>query len=365
MGKSQNSILRIFLLASSLLLGWKIGYPWGFKAHRFINREATKSLPSPLFAFYSEFAEYLEEHAVDPDKRRYTDTNEASKHYLDLEFYEQQLPIDTIPHFWKNAIEKYGESHLKNFGSLPWQIQWSMFQLKKAFQSSDLKQILQISAELGHYVADAHVPLHTTANYDGQLTNQRGIHALWETKIPDNAMDNYRLIIPKAQFWYSETDTIFTIITESHQLISMILQAEKWINNQIKPQQRYAISTVENTGKPIKKFAEHYLFQCEKAMENSVALRLQLAIHRVASCWYTAWILAGQPNLPIIRDYKFNSKFKAFVHHHKKSVAFPLMRFAPTPSFGNDYAKELYSDSNDIIDSLHHNDSHSDHCHKR
>ena len=37
------------------------------------------------------------------------------------------------------------------------------------------------SAVLSHYVEDAHVPFHAIGNYDGQLTNQRGIHSRFET----------------------------------------------------------------------------------------------------------------------------------------------------------------------------------------
>ena len=57
--------------------------------------------------------------------------------------------------------------------------------LTKAFQDRDAKKIIQLSSEFGHYIGDAHVPLHTTENYNGQLTNQVGIHAFWESRIPE------------------------------------------------------------------------------------------------------------------------------------------------------------------------------------
>ncbi len=41
----------------------------------------------------------------------------------------------------------------------------------------DSIKILKYSADLSHYIGDAHVPLHTTSNHNGQLTNQVGIHA--------------------------------------------------------------------------------------------------------------------------------------------------------------------------------------------
>ncbi len=369
MGKYNLHILRLLLVASSIVFGWNSGHTWGFNAHRFINREATKILPSPLFSFYKNFADYIEEHAVDPDKRRYIDTNEAPRHYIDLEYYEQNLPIDTIPRFWKGALEKYGSSYLHDFGSLPWQIQLSMYRLRKAFQAAELKQIIQISAELGHYVADAHVPLHTTANYDGQLTNQRGIHALWETKIPDILLDEYRLLIPKATFWHSESDSIFSIIEESHQLISVVLQAEKWINSLYAPGERYAFSSQPTTGKPSKNYSQNYLVNCDKAMEYTVAARLQSAIFRVASCWYTAWILAGQPNLPVFEPETSPTKTKLFVRNQPKNPNFPLLQFAqktqPDKGETTTPMNPFPSDSLEYLDSLLQHGHHADNCHKR
>ena len=38
-------------------------------------------------------------------------------------------------------------------------------------------KVLFLATDLGHYIANAHVPLHTTLNYNGQLSNQSGFHA--------------------------------------------------------------------------------------------------------------------------------------------------------------------------------------------
>ena len=293
-----HSYRKIWLGFLSLLF-YNDGYSWGFASHSLINKIAVETLPTPLLNFFLPYQSYLAEHAVDPDKRRYIDTLEAARHYIDLEYYESQLPLDTVPHFWKSALEKYGQKHMRDFGSLPWQIQLAMWKLRTAFSEKNIEKILQSAAELGHYVADAHVPLHTTANYDGQLTQQRGIHALWETKIPDLSVETYLLSVPKANFWFSESDTIFKIIEESHELIGMILRAHKTINGQIPEQYRYAIKVTPTTGKPFKDLSNSYLLSCEKAMENSISNRLRMSIYRVASCWYTCWILAGQPHLPI------------------------------------------------------------------
>ena len=53
--------------------------------------------------------------------------------------------------------------------------------------------IIKFSAELSHYVGDAFVPLHTTINYDGQLTDQKGLHSLWESQLPERFINDYKL----------------------------------------------------------------------------------------------------------------------------------------------------------------------------
>lgn len=89
-----------------------------------------------------------------------------------------------MPRKWNDAVEKYSEDTLLAYGIVTWHIQTVYNRLVKAFENHDVDCILKNSADLGHYVSDAHVPLHTTENYNGQLTGQKGIHAFWESRLP-------------------------------------------------------------------------------------------------------------------------------------------------------------------------------------
>jgi len=169
---------HIALILLCLLGAQQLG-AWGFLGHKTINRQAVYALPQPLFGFYKSHIDFITEHAVDPDQRRYTDTAEACRHYIDLERYEKAMPIDTLPKFWKLAVEKYSADTLFAYGVVPYHVQTTLYRLAEAFKNKDVDRILQLSADIGHYVADAHVPLHTSLNYDGQLTQQNGIHSLW------------------------------------------------------------------------------------------------------------------------------------------------------------------------------------------
>jgi hypothetical protein len=113
---------------------------WGFFAHQRINNLAVFTLPADMIGFYKKHVKYITEHAVDPDKRRYADTLEAPRHYLDVENYEKT--IDSIPEKWNDALAKYGQKQLKANGILPWQIQRTYYSLVKAFKTRDSVKIL-------------------------------------------------------------------------------------------------------------------------------------------------------------------------------------------------------------------------------
>ena len=152
-----------------------------------------------MIGFYKENIEYLTEHAVDPDKRRYIVKNEAPRHYIDLDVYGDSSEYK-MPRYWKQAVEKYTKDTLEAYGIVPYHVYRVSFRLIDAFKEKDRNRILKISADLGHYIGDANVPLHTTENYNGQLTGQRGIHGLWETRLPELFSGNHQLFSRPAKY---------------------------------------------------------------------------------------------------------------------------------------------------------------------
>lgn len=165
-----------FLLPIACCLLPTAAYTWGFFAHKKINQLAVFTLPPEMITFYKKHIDYLSEHAVDADKRRHAVKDEACRHYIDIDHYGKS-PFDSVPKYWKDAVKKYSEDTLKEYGIVPWHIETMMYRLTQAFKDENVDRILYLSANIGHYIADAHVPLHTTKNYNGHLTNQKGIHA--------------------------------------------------------------------------------------------------------------------------------------------------------------------------------------------
>jgi hypothetical protein len=141
--------------------------------------------------------------------------DEAPRHYIDMDEYGDSA-IFNLPKYWSKAVEKFGEDTLKAHGIVPWHIVRMLNQLKEAFVLIDPVKILRCSAELGHYVGDAHVPLHTTRNYNGQLSGQQGIHGFWESRLPELFFDDYNFFVGRATYIDDPQAAAWTVVLQSN-----------------------------------------------------------------------------------------------------------------------------------------------------
>ena len=357
---------------------------WGFWGHRRINRLAVFTLPPEMAGFYKKNLEYITEHAVDPDKRRYASKFEGSRHYIDIDHWGT-YPFPDVPRDWNNALRKYaalhvinpegdtlqllghevtkedeegqlqyigdnaqvqkilanglsGEEyqeffeehlsaqyfedtwqldcqnlkellgsdfpcssafaidHLTEYGIVPYYLPTIQNRLSNALRGRNVAAILRLSAEIGHYIADAHVPLHTTENYNGQLTDQLGIHAFWESRLPELFADEtYDYFVGPADYIAEPKAYYWEIVLESHRLLDSVLLIEKDLSKTFPKDRQYCYE--ERLGRTIRTQCRDYAEAYHNRMGGMVERRMQDAIHAVGSVWYTAWIDAGQPNL--------------------------------------------------------------------
>jgi len=267
---------------------------WGFWGHKAINRMACFSLPPALFAFYKANIDYLTEHAVDPDKRRYSDPLEAPRHFIDLDQYGSS-PFDSLPQRWKDAVEKYSEDSLLKHGIVPWHIYHVYHRLRRAFAEMDVSKILYYSASLGHYVADAHVPLHCTKNYNGQLTNQTGIHGFWESRLPELFGEDYDFLAGRAEYVVNVQSFCWSILRGSYDALDSVLSFERNINNDFESDRKYAYEMRGNMMQRV--YSRDYSNGYHEALNGQVERRMFAAIKAVGSIWFTAWVDAGMPEM--------------------------------------------------------------------
>jgi hypothetical protein len=265
--------------------------PWGFYAHKKINKQAIFTLPSPLIGLYKRHISDVERFAVLPDQRRHSLDQEAARHYIDLDRYNKEhIKYMT----WENATNYYSEDSLQKHGIVPWNILSYYKQLKYAFIEKDTMRIIKLSAELGHYVADAHVPLHTTSNYDGQQTNQVGIHSFWESKIPEQIQDQLDDWSGPADYIPNVLHAAWDWIFESHSLLANVFTGEKLINERMPDSKKYRHG---QKGLNLEKmYTEPYIEAYHKQLDNQVERRYQASIKHIGNLWYSAWLEAGEPD---------------------------------------------------------------------
>jgi hypothetical protein len=353
---------------------------WGFFAHKRINRLAVFTLPPEMMHLYKANIDYITDHAVDPDMRRYASKYEGIRHFIDLDNYGLP-PYDTLPRVWLEALASFtdilvidqrgdtlpmygprsgfrwradwpkdirnaykdlfysqvlpkvfgdteeinvdsllafakghdygalekrkGDIQIiraffrENFtehGVLPWNLQQFQRRLTEAFRRKDARNILRLSAEMGHYIGDAHVPLHTTSNYNGQKTAQQGIHGFWESRIPELfADDSYDYFVGKAEYIENTGAWFWKTVLESNSMVDSVLTLERALrisfpsDRQMCPDMRLGVMIMA----PCRDYAAAY----QRILNGMVERRMRQTIHAVASAWYTAWADAGQPDL--------------------------------------------------------------------
>ncbi|MFT6336783.1 MAG: hypothetical protein ACJATI_003544 [Halioglobus sp.] len=345
---------------------------WGFYGHRKINRMAVFTLPPEMMRFYKKNIEYITEHAVDPDKRRYASRHEAVRHYIDIDAWGEN-PFKDVPWIFDDAVMKYAEYKLINQtdtaivnlkytrdtvtistptqtyysvtdtfrqffrnkvmtqyyedswvvngsaidsllpgfsgrsnlhisdqfskeGILPYHLNSMYYWLVQAFEDGDYEKILRLSAEYGHYIGDAHVPLHTTKNYNGQFTDQIGIHAFWESRLPELYADTeYSFLVGKALYIKRPLKYFWGIVKDSHKLLADVLDIEKDLTQTYPEDQQMCYD--ERLDRTIRTQCPEFSRAYHDRMDGMVETRMQDAILSIGSVWFSAWLDAGQPDL--------------------------------------------------------------------
>jgi len=292
------------LLALLLILCAHTSYCWGFYAHKQINYYAVFLLPPEMMVLYKPQIDFLSAHAVDPDKRRYALPAEAPRHYIDIDSYGKDA-FSQLPRKWDSAKAKYTADTLNAHGIVPWWIQTMLQRLTAAFKEKNQSKILKLSAEIGHYIADAHVPLHASSNHNGQLTNQVGIHGFWESRLPELlAEKEWDFFIGKSGYIQDPASFIWKRVFESAAAADTVLSDERALAAQTGSDRRFAFE--ERNGLLVRQYAAGYARAYDSMMKGMVERRMRQSVYAVASFWYTAWVNAGQPDLKDLTGKTFS-----------------------------------------------------------
>ncbi len=283
-------------------------FSWGFFAHKLINYHAVFLLPPDMMVLYKPHIHFLREHAVDPDKRRYVAEAEGARHYIDMDRYGV-FPYDTLPREWGAAVDRFTEDSLQAHGIVPWWIETLFRRLTRAFEEKNQAGILRLSAEIGHYIADAHVPLHACSNYNGQFTGQQGIHAFWESRVPELlAQKEWDLFTGGATYISATSVFAWNRVLESAAAADTVLREEQQLSLGFPPGRKYAFE--HRNGIIVKQYSTDYTTAFDRRLNRMVERRMRQAIHSVASFWFSAWVNAGQPDLRNLASTTFSEAEK-------------------------------------------------------
>ena len=229
--------------------------------------------------FFLANRQFLADHVNDPDEWMKKDRNERARHYIYLDKYGL-FPYLSLPHSFREAVDRYGTGRIGRDGLLPWRIGEYSLKLTNAFKAQNWDEVKLDAAVLGHYIADAHDPLHTTQNYDGQLTLQKGL----EARFSDRLVERY------ANFFMFHTDAAVLITDPTEYAFDMVLEANTWVDR--------IILADRSARDDLPAYTDDYLDHFYNQISSIVMLELNAAAHDAGSYWCSSWANAGRPTLP-------------------------------------------------------------------
>lgn len=279
---------------------------WGFLVHKTCHQLAVYELPAEMQPIFYKNMQMITDSAIRPDLRRSYDSTEAPKHFIDLEAYGDSA-ITKMPLTWGDAVAKYSKDTLYKYGYVPYYVVSMKDKLVQAFKDRNADSILLYAIDMGHYIEDANVPLHTTMNYDGQLTGQRGIHALWESVAPEMEITGYDLYSThKATYLNDPQLAIWQAIRRANSLLPGVYNTEKQISARFPDSVKYKI--VVKYGRNLKYYTDTFAKAYGEALRPTINTQIINSANLVADFWFTAWVDAGRPELTKILTHRFRKK---------------------------------------------------------
>lgn len=253
---------------------------WSEKVHRKINTSSIEILPNGLIGL-TQWSKFIGDHASDADLRKKSYKPEFVKHFIDVDNYDDFIKNHQVEENFELACTKYGKDFVMKNGTLPWATDSTYKSLVDNFKMKNWNQAALTIADLGHYVADGFMPFHTTANYDGQFTDQTGIHGRYEEVLVDPYIDDISL---------KETPEKKVDLVQAYVFDYLYVN-----NSKIEPIFQADMDALKMSGGQYD--VTYYRFFWEKTKLLTVK-QLRKATKTLSTLIYSAWIEAGKPEIP-------------------------------------------------------------------
>jgi hypothetical protein len=254
-------------------------FAWGPEGQKLVLNQAIDTLPYDLRGYFEANRSFLLQHVTDTLEAETKIPAERHNHFIFLDKYGR-FPFVALPRSYKAAVGKYGKSKIEATGLLPWQIGVYSAKLTEAMRLGRWEEVKLDAAILASYVADAHDPFNTTENFDGHLTEQKGVNDRFGTTLVERFSSFFPMRPNDAAFISDPTDHAFEACLSSHTWVENILLADR------------------NAHLEIKSYSDEYLDRFYNASAPTLIRQLSDAASDVGSYWLTAWTNAGRPALP-------------------------------------------------------------------
>ena len=263
---------------------------WGFDAHQFIAERMIALLPAELKPLFEQRKAFIIERSIDPDLWRNVGWDEEPpNHFLDFDYAGYgPYPFEGLPRDYSAAVQKFGKEIVDEQGRLPWRTAEFYGRLQREFESLKrpnppgyaVDNIVLYAAVLCHYVSDGHVPLHAVVNYNGQLTEQEGLHSRWESELFVRNRAKLAIAPPPVKPISNPRDFMFDTLLASNRDAVNVLESDR----------AAAVGREFYDDAYFEAFAKGSLPTLERRLNDSIAA--------VASAIIGAWEQAGKPTLP-------------------------------------------------------------------
>jgi hypothetical protein len=247
MKRTLLAIILVLLFALPL-------FAWGEAGHLLVNEAATHGTTPDLPRFFHDHYPQLVYLGPDPDRWRGRGESLdalSSDHFLDSEFVDGL----TLPPHRYQYIQLLTDANvpgrrgikLDDPGFLPWRIaemaellevQWRLWRRSASPEErGQIEQnIIQLAGTMGHYVADAGNPHHTTMNYNGWIEpNPRGFatdcdtHSRFESQFVSRvvSIDDLRTRLRPMELQNDYFKTALAFVRESQALVPALYEMDR------------------------------------------------------------------------------------------------------------------------------------------
>jgi hypothetical protein len=254
-------------------------YAWGSNGQRVVVNQAIDTLPADLRAYFESQRSFVVQHVTDPLDAEAKTPTERHNHFIRLDKYGR-FPFDALPRSYKAAVNKFGKSKIDANGLLPWEIGVYSQKLTEAMKLGHWDEARLNAAILAFYVAEAHDPFNTTENFDGHLTDQKGINERFGTTLIERFSSFFPMRPNDGSFIKDPTDHAFEACLSAHSWLEVIELADR------------------NARLESKSYDDEFFDRFYNQSAGTLIHQLSDAATDVGSYWLTAWTNAGKPALP-------------------------------------------------------------------